>query len=54
MVLKTGWQGRFYEDFEVGDIYRHPLGRTVMVYTREGSPRFREDVAGRDVAGDGR
>lgn len=27
--VKAGWQGRFYEDFEVGDIYRHPLGRTV-------------------------
>lgn len=21
--------GRFYEDFEVGDVYRHPLGRTI-------------------------
>lgn len=21
--------GRFFEDFEVGDVYRHPLGRTV-------------------------
>lgn len=29
MALKTGWQGRFFEDFEVGDVYRHPLGRTV-------------------------
>ncbi|MCL8206880.1 MAG: MaoC family dehydratase [Actinomycetia bacterium] len=28
-MLKPGWQGRFYEDFEVGDVYRHPLGRTV-------------------------
>lgn len=28
-MTKDGWQGRFYEDFEVGDIYRHPLGRTV-------------------------
>ncbi|PXY35814.1 MaoC family dehydratase [Prauserella flavalba] len=27
--VRQGWQGRFYEDFEVGDIYRHPLGRTV-------------------------
>lgn len=27
--VKEGWQGRFYEDFEVGDLYRHPLGRTV-------------------------
>jgi acyl dehydratase len=26
---KNGWQGRRYEDFEVGDIYRHRLGRTV-------------------------
>jgi acyl dehydratase len=24
-----GWQGRFYEDFEVGDVYKHPFGRTV-------------------------
>jgi itaconyl-CoA hydratase len=29
MALKEGWVGRFYEDFEVGDIYAHPLGRTV-------------------------
>lgn len=24
-----GWRGRFFEDFEVGDVYKHPLGRTV-------------------------
>ena len=29
MSLKTGWQGRVFEDFEVGDVYRHPLGRTI-------------------------
>src|SRR5713226_2303697 len=29
MTIKEGWQGRFYEDFEVGDVYQHPLGRTV-------------------------
>jgi len=29
MALKEGWRGRFFEDFEVGDIYEHPLGRTV-------------------------
>lgn len=29
MSVKTGWTGRFYEDFEVGDVYEHPLGRTV-------------------------
>ena len=29
MSTKDGWQGRFYEDFDIGDIYKHPLGRTV-------------------------
>ena len=29
MAIKEGWKGRFYEDFEVGDIYEHTLGRTV-------------------------
>ena len=29
MTLREGWWGRFFEDFEVGDIYEHPLGRTV-------------------------
>ena len=29
MAIKEGWQGRFFEDFEVGDVYQHPLGRTV-------------------------
>jgi acyl dehydratase len=27
--LVAGWQGRYYEDFEVGDIYKHPYGKTV-------------------------
>ncbi|MFO7927659.1 MAG: MaoC family dehydratase [Halobacteriota archaeon] len=27
--LVGGWQGRFYEDFEVGDVYKHPYGRTM-------------------------
>jgi itaconyl-CoA hydratase len=27
--VQPGWQGRFFEDFAVGDIYQHPLGRTV-------------------------
>jgi itaconyl-CoA hydratase len=30
MATKEGWTGRVYEDFEVGDIYKHPLGRTVL------------------------
>jgi itaconyl-CoA hydratase len=29
MVIKEGWRGRFFEDFEVGDVYEQPLGRTV-------------------------
>jgi itaconyl-CoA hydratase len=27
--LISGWQGRFFEDFEVGDIYKHPFGKTI-------------------------
>lgn len=30
MSIKRGWEGRVYEDFEAGDIYQHPLGRTVL------------------------
>jgi len=25
----AGWHGRYFEDFEVGDVYKHPFGRTV-------------------------
>jgi itaconyl-CoA hydratase len=28
--VKPGWEGRFFEDFEVGDVYEHRLGRTVL------------------------
>lgn len=27
--IVEGWHGRYYEDFTVGDIYKHPFGRTV-------------------------
>ncbi|HEY4856972.1 MAG: itaconyl-CoA hydratase [Alphaproteobacteria bacterium] len=27
--VKQGWNGRFFEDFHVGDIYRSRLGRTI-------------------------
>jgi len=30
VAIKQGWNGRFYEDFEVGDVYQHPLGRTIL------------------------
>jgi itaconyl-CoA hydratase len=30
MAKKAGWTGRVFEDFTVGDVYDHPLGRTVI------------------------
>lgn len=27
-VIK-GWEGRYFEDFEIGDVYLHPYGRTI-------------------------
>ncbi len=27
--IKPGWEGRYFEDFEVGDVYRCRYGRTV-------------------------
>lgn len=29
MAVVQGWTGRYLEDFKVGDVYRHGLGRTV-------------------------
>ncbi|MCW2741654.1 MAG: MaoC-like dehydratase [Blastococcus sp.] len=29
MTVRPGWRGRFFDDFEVGDVYDHPLGRTI-------------------------
>src|SRR5712692_1351060 len=29
VTVKEGWRGRFFEDFAVGDVYEHPLGRTI-------------------------
>jgi len=29
MAVKQGWRGRVFEDFVVGDMYPHPLGRTI-------------------------
>src|SRR5260370_16731627 len=29
MAVKPGWEGRYFEDFEIGDVYRCRLGRTV-------------------------
>lgn len=27
--VKTGWSGHFFEDFTVGEVYKHVLGRTI-------------------------
>lgn len=29
MPVREGWSGRYFDDFEVGDVYKHPLGRTI-------------------------
>ena len=29
VTVKEGWRGRFFEDFEIGDVYEHALGRTI-------------------------
>ena len=29
MTVKEGWRDRFLEDFEVAEVYEHPLGRTM-------------------------
>lgn len=29
MSVQSGWRGRAFEDFAVGDRYEHPLGRTI-------------------------
>jgi len=29
MAEKAGWEGRFFEDFEIGDIYKSRIGRTI-------------------------
>jgi acyl dehydratase len=33
--VQDGWRGRFFEDFTVGDIYEHSLGRTVTATDNE-------------------
>jgi itaconyl-CoA hydratase len=30
MTIKQGWTGRVFEDFAAGDVYEHPLGRTLI------------------------
>jgi itaconyl-CoA hydratase len=29
MSVVSGWEGRYFEDFNVGDVYRCRLGRTL-------------------------
>ena len=30
MAIKESWPGRYLGDFAVGDVYKHPIGRTVI------------------------
>ncbi len=30
MAITQGWTGRVFEDFTIGDVYEHPLGRTIL------------------------
>ena len=30
MAIKQGWTSRVFEDFNIGDVYQHPLGRTIL------------------------
>lgn len=35
-VSPEGWRGRFFEDMEVGDVYKHPLGGPSCPWTTHG------------------
>jgi acyl dehydratase len=35
--IVKGWEGRYFEDFEPGDVYVHPYGRTVTEADNVGS-----------------
>lgn len=56
MAVKQGWEGRFLEDFEVGDVYRSRLGRTIsdtdnaqftMITNNSNQIHFNADYASR-------
>ena len=44
--IKTGWQGRFFEDFQIGNIYRNPRGRTGTRATEPGYDYLMQGYAG--------
>src|SRR5260221_373353 len=37
MTTKEGWHGRYFEDFEAGDVYQHPLCRPAATIRMERS-----------------
>src|ERR671930_71981 len=45
MAVQEGWKGRFYEDFVVGDVYQHPLGRTVIATDNIWFPLLTQNTA---------
>lgn len=55
-TVREGWVGRFFEDFQVGDIYRSRLGRTItetdniqftMITNNTNQVHFNSDYASR-------
>jgi itaconyl-CoA hydratase len=56
MSIKQGWDGRYFEDFASGDIYRSRIGRTItftdniqftMITNNTNQIHFNEDYASR-------
>ena len=45
MTVKEGWRGRLFEDFEVGHVYRYPLGRTVTTTDNAWSTLLTQNTA---------
>ncbi len=60
MTVKPGWEGRFFDDFEVGDVYRTRIGRTItqadniwftLLTNNTNQIHFNEDYAARTPFG---
>ncbi len=41
----TGWTGRYYEDFQTGDIYDHPMGRTLTAADNQWFTLLTQNIA---------
>ena len=59
-TIKPGWEGRYFEDFTIGDVYRSRLGRTItttdniqftMITNNTNQIHFNADYAARTEFG---